>query len=168
MSKRKAKKPAARKPSKGKVGGARPGSGPKPALGPGTVREKIKTLRLGADEDAQQQAAVKRAGLKDWATWARPILNAAARGPQSIPIIDDPVPTPTDIAKIGGAVVSGTTSCVCGHSPEEHGRHPEYPGSTACRASFGAEGCDCPAYEADEAPVVAPGEPGTPEAQQRP
>lgn len=34
--------------------------------------------------------------------------------------------------------------CTCGHAPEEHGRDPKYPGSTACTQ------CDCIAY--DEAP----------------
>lgn len=43
-----------------------------------------------------------------------------------------------------GAIVSGTDPCTCGHAPEEHGREPAYPGSTACR-----ECEDCVAYEAD-------------------
>lgn len=47
-------------------------------------------------------------------------------------------PSPT------GAIVSGTDPCTCGHAPEEHGREPAYPGSTACR-----ECEDCVAYEAD-------------------
>lgn len=33
--------------------------------------------------------------------------------------------------------------CTCGHSVEEHGGDPEYPGSTACTM------CDCIAYEGD-------------------
>lgn len=33
-------------------------------------------------------------------------------------------------------------SCVCGHSEEEHGNDPEYPGSTACN-----ECDDCVAFE---------------------
>jgi hypothetical protein len=33
--------------------------------------------------------------------------------------------------------------CTCGHSPEEHGRDPQHPRSTAC-----AE-CECIAYEPD-------------------
>lgn len=37
--------------------------------------------------------------------------------------------------------------CTCGHSIEEHGGDPEYPGSTACKE----DDCDCCAYEADEA-----------------
>jgi hypothetical protein len=54
-----------------------------------------------------------------------------------------------------GAIAVGTEPCVCGHSPEEHGRDPEYPGSTACQADGPAgedapgDGCDCIAYEAD-------------------
>lgn len=36
--------------------------------------------------------------------------------------------------------------CTCGHSPEEHGDDPKYPGSTACSAAD----CDCIAYEADD------------------
>lgn len=35
------------------------------------------------------------------------------------------------------------TSCVCGHSIEEHGGDPKYPGSTACSE------CGCIAFEAD-------------------
>lgn len=35
-------------------------------------------------------------------------------------------------------------SCVCGHSVEEHGGDPLYPGSTACAA------CECVAYEEEE------------------
>lgn len=37
-----------------------------------------------------------------------------------------------------------TSPCVCGHSVEEHGHDPKYPGSTACTE------CDCIAYEAAE------------------
>ena len=37
-------------------------------------------------------------------------------------------------------------TCMCGHSPEEHGNDSKYPGSTSCTA----EGCDCIAYESDE------------------
>jgi hypothetical protein len=36
-------------------------------------------------------------------------------------------------------------ACVCGHSKEEHGRDPKYPGSTTCTD----DDCDCIAYEAD-------------------
>ena len=45
-----------------------------------------------------------------------------------------------------GAIVDGTDPCTCGHAPEEHGREPAYPGSTACREC--PEG-NCIAYEAD-------------------
>lgn len=37
-------------------------------------------------------------------------------------------------------------ACVCGHSEEEHGRVPEFPGSMECTA----DDCDCIAYEADD------------------
>lgn len=43
-----------------------------------------------------------------------------------------------------GAIVSSMDPCTCGHAPEEHGREPAYPGSTACR-----ECKDCVAYEAN-------------------
>ena len=33
--------------------------------------------------------------------------------------------------------------CTCGHTTEEHGHDPDFPGSTAC-----AE-CECIAYDAD-------------------
>jgi len=36
-------------------------------------------------------------------------------------------------------------TCHCGHAPEEHGRDPKLPGSTACQIA----GCDCIAYEAE-------------------
>lgn len=199
MSKRTRKTSKARKPSKpkGQMGGARPGSGPKPKLGAGIVRGKIKTLRLSDGESTAQLAAAKRSGAEDWATWARPILNSAAAmsamialpaaasrdetvadesaraaaleatrinsmtGEPSTP--DDPQ-SYTDSSKIGamsqrGAVVGGTDPCVCGHAPEEHGRNPAHPGSTACCADLGAEGCDCAAYEADPADDVAGGAP---------
>lgn len=67
-----------RKPSKSKIGGARPGSGPKPKLGAGNVRTVIKTMRLSTGEHEAQQAAVRRGGARDWAEWARPILNREA------------------------------------------------------------------------------------------
>jgi hypothetical protein len=44
----------------------------------------------------------------------------------------------------GGAIVPGTDPCVCGGATEDHGRDPEYPGSTACTHCT-----DCFAYEAD-------------------
>jgi hypothetical protein len=41
-------------------------------------------------------------------------------------------------------------ACTCGHSKEEHGHDPEYPGSTACQAEFErGEACDCIAFESD-------------------
>lgn len=43
-----------------------------------------------------------------------------------------------------GAIVNSMDPCNCGHSPEEHGREPVYPESTACR-----EREDCIAYEAN-------------------
>lgn len=58
--------------------------------------------------------------------------------------------TPRRVAKktpaiSGGTIVGGTDPCVCGRSPEEHGRDPNYPGSTGCVES------GCIAYEADPA-----------------
>jgi hypothetical protein len=44
----------------------------------------------------------------------------------------------------GGAVVASSDPCTCGCAPEDHGRDPEYPGSTSCTACE-----DCIAYEAD-------------------
>jgi hypothetical protein len=37
-------------------------------------------------------------------------------------------------------------ACTCGHSKEELGHDPKYPGSTACTNPD----CDCIAYEPDE------------------
>ncbi len=68
---------AARKP-KGKMGGVRPGSGPKPKLGADNKRTVIKTVRLSTGEHEAQLAAVKRSGAKDWAEWARGLLNLQA------------------------------------------------------------------------------------------
>ena len=48
--------------------------------------------------------------------------------------------------RTGGAIVSASDPCMCGCSPEDHGRDPEYPGSTGCTACK-----DCIAYEADPA-----------------
>ena len=45
-----------------------------------------------------------------------------------------------------GAVVGGTDPCTRGHSPEEHGRDSDNPGSTSCHACDDGE---CVAYEAD-------------------
>jgi hypothetical protein len=36
-------------------------------------------------------------------------------------------------------------ACTCGHSEEEHGHDPKYPGSTACTE----KDCDCIAFEED-------------------
>lgn len=36
-------------------------------------------------------------------------------------------------------------ACMCGHSEEEHGHDPDYPGSSACTV----EDCDCVAYDPD-------------------
>jgi hypothetical protein len=50
----------------------------------------------------------------------------------------------TGYASVGvGAIVGGTATCVCGQSPEEHGRDAAHPGWTGCEES------DCAAYEAD-------------------
>lgn len=54
-----------------------------------------------------------------------------------------PMPKPQATS---GAIVTGTDPCVCGGAPEDHGRDPEYPGSTACTHCT-----DCVAYEADPA-----------------
>ena len=42
-----------------------------------------------------------------------------------------------------GAIVGGTIVCVCGYSPEEHGRDAAHPGWTGCSES------GCESYEAD-------------------
>lgn len=43
-------------------------------------------------------------------------------------------------------MTTGLEPCVCGHSVEEHGDDPKYPGSMACNI----EECGCIHYEADE------------------
>ena len=45
-------------------------------------------------------------------------------------------------------------ACTCGHTEEEHGNDPKFPGSTACNGDHGLtreDPCQCIAYEeADE------------------
>ena len=41
-------------------------------------------------------------------------------------------------------------TCTCGHSKEEHGNDPEYPGSTACSAECDGGTCECMAFEAED------------------
>lgn len=113
------KKPRA-KATKAKAGGARPGSGPKPKLGVGAVRSVIKTVRLSAGEHDAQLAAVVRAGAKDWAEWARPILNAAADERFQIKIGTGvvsfhtgqmpPAPPPMDLQGVPGPLAGGPVS----------------------------------------------------------
>jgi hypothetical protein len=164
---RKARAAKAARKSRGKMGGARPGSGPKPKLGAGVIRDVIKTVRLSGAEHEAQLAAVKRSGAKDWAHWARGLLNLqaeesaraaavvtySAQLPPIPPVVDLHPDVAAGMAPVElprrGAVVVSTDPCVCGHAPEEHGHDPAFPGSTACGADLGAEGCDCPAYEAD-------------------
>jgi len=45
-------------------------------------------------------------------------------------------------------------SCTCGHSEEEHGHDPDYPGSTSCHGVVDNgdgkdEPCECVAFEDD-------------------
>lgn len=42
--------------------------------------------------------------------------------------------------------MSEDKACTCGHSIEEHGHDPKYPGSTACTE----DDCECCAYEAED------------------
>lgn len=112
------KKPRA-KATKGHVGGARPGSGPKPKLGVGAVRSVIKTVRLSAGEHDAQLAAVVRAGAKDWAEWARPILNAAADGASQVSIMVDGEP----VAPVSGGfdrLQMSQVEAASGPEPIEH------------------------------------------------
>lgn len=43
-------------------------------------------------------------------------------------------------------------ACACGHSIDEHGDDPKYPGSTACNArdDWPSGRCGCIAYERDD------------------
>lgn len=36
--------------------------------------------------------------------------------------------------------------CACGHSLDDHGHDPKFPGSTACRD----DDCDCIAFEQED------------------
>ena len=122
-----------------KTRGARPGSGPKPKLGNGNVRTVIKTIRLSTGEHEAQQAAVRRGGIKDWAEWARPILNlaaAATNGNAQLDVGDRKVDTcgTVDEDPVDAELV------------RERAMEPEHDGH----------------------PVVRPGDAGTPEAIERP
>ena len=83
---------------------------------------------------AKASKAKTRAGNKTAKKTSKRTTKAAAKPSKAA--TSTPAPT--------GAIVGGTDPCVCGGAPEDHGRDPEYPGSTACTHCT-----DCIAYEAD-------------------
>lgn len=145
MSRAEAKRPTkpSRKPAKrpakprGKVGGARPNSGPDPVLGPGNVRSVIKTVRLSPVEDARQQTVARRAGAKDWGTWIRDLGNAeAARSDREV-FADQLTREETSGAagQLAGAVIDDTrlVSIAAGDAwPDDLGA-PGGPGTSEAR-----------------------------------
>ena len=95
----------------------------------------------GGDYAAQMLLGrLKKAGLVEYATnegSSRWRLSTKGRDEVSA-LISKKEP------RTGGAIVSASDPCTCGCAPEDHGRDPEYPGSTSCTACE-----DCIAYEAD-------------------
>lgn len=158
---------------RGRVGGVRPGSGPKPKLGAGNLRTVIKTVRLSTGEHEAQLASVKRSGAKDWAEWARGLLNQQAEQSASAGMLSDvgramlPRSSPAVSMELGvpsvypdrdaarAAVESRAVDSAVYQDVPTQLVVPAHPGSTACRADLGAEGCDCAAYEAEPESVEA-------------
>lgn len=100
----------------------------------------------GGDYAAQMLLGrLKKAGLVEYATSegsSRWRLSTKGRNKvRKLPSTKEPKPPKP---QTGGAIVSSSDPCTCGCAPEDHGRDPEYPGSTACTACE-----DCIAYEAD-------------------
>src|SRR5680860_455088 len=104
----------------------------------------------GGDYAAQMLLGrLKKAGLVEYAPsegstkWCLSTKGRnEVRRMRDVPIAKEAKVTQTP-TKAGGAIVTDTDPCTCGHAPEEHGRDPEYPGSTSCTE------CDCAVYEAD-------------------
>jgi len=63
--------------------------------------------------------------------------------PQPTPAVPVEPKFPASTPATGGTIVTDMDPCTCGCAPEEHGRDPEFPGSTGCTV------CDCVAYEAE-------------------
>ena len=101
----------------------------------------------GGDYAAQMLLGrLKKAGLVEYAPSegsSRWRLSMKGRNKVDKLIAKKPKETKTQ-PRTGGAIVSASDPCICGHAPEEHGRDLEYPGSTSCTSCE-----DCAAYEAD-------------------
>lgn len=97
----------------------------------------------GGDYAAQMLLGrLKKAGLVEYATSegsSRWRLSAKGQGE-----VQKMACTKTPKTRTGGAIVASSDPCTCGCAPEDHGRDPEYPGSTSCTACG-----NCIAYEAD-------------------
>ena len=109
----------------------------------------------GGDYAAQMLLGrLKKAGLVEYApSEGSSLWRLSAKGQKAFqrlapaPIVKKakaPKKTVKPERKAGGAIVTGTDPCVCGGAPEDHGRDPEYPGSTACTHCT-----ECIAYEAE-------------------
>ena len=106
----------------------------------------------GGDYAAQMLLGrLKKAGLVEYASSEGSSLwRLSAKGQKAFqrlapaPIVKEAKVAKKTSTKSGGAIVTATDPCVCGGAPEDHGRDPEYPGSTACTHCT-----DCVAYEAD-------------------
>lgn len=103
----------------------------------------------GGDYAAQMLLGrLKKAGLVEYASSEGSSLwRLSTEGRNEVRKIATKVPKETKTKtkpRTGGAIVSASDPCTCGCAPEEHGRDPEYPGSTSCTT------CEnCIAYEAD-------------------
>lgn len=121
---------------RGRVGGVRPGSGPKPKLGAGNLRTVIKTVRLSTGEHEAQLASVKRSGAKDWAEWARGLLNLQARESARAAMVASVSLPPTP------AVVDLHPDVAAGMQPVE-----VYPTQGTARAAVESGAVDSAVYE---------------------
>lgn len=102
----------------------------------------------GGDYAAQMLLGrLKKAGLVEYASSegsSRWRLSTKGRNEvRRLPSSKEPKKEETR-PRTGGAIVASSDPCTCGCAPEEHGRDPEYPGSTSCTACG-----NCIAYEAD-------------------
>lgn len=110
-----------------------------------------KTPTRAAKKTAAKKTTAKKTKAQKPSPRATPKKPAARTHMETVQTRDEPSPTSPDTAsplptETGGALVSGTDPCHCGHDPEVHGRDPEHPASTGC---LDCEEGVCIAYEAD-------------------
>jgi hypothetical protein len=97
-------------------------------------------------EQLAETAADDAAAGRTVAALAAGIVDAGGTLPYGGSVCASASPEADAAPDHSGNEASTGTACTCGHSVEEHGNDPEFPGSTAC------DECDCIAYESDGAP----------------